>query len=530
MKLIQKIFFYYFFLVAPFAAAATPKVAVIIVVDQLGQQTLQNLKPYFSGGFKTLFDQAIIFNQAIWPSGMPATATNHAGLATGTTAKNHGIVDNSWFDHKNSEIKAVDDFSSEAAVFGKNGFYDYGASSHHLMVDTLADQIMLQATPDKKNKVFCLSHKDRAAVLCAGKLGKALWFDEKALQFTSSKAYFKELPAWLKHFNAQHPIEPKTYWHLFFDKNNKAYEFAKDTVYKHSRKPALHQTEVEQQEYLKTPHAQNLLFELAKSCFAHEYNPSDNLFVLFLSVSTPDKTGHYFTAQSLEYIDLLYYLDSQLQDFMQTIYAKVDPQEVLWVLTADHASMPLVEDLQKQGYSTARRIDKHELQKKLNAALEKKFALKNLISYVDTPDFYLNHAVFDCLEQKKQVAVIKAIKHELRMVQGIKKVWTGPELQKRYYGENQFESYFQNQYFPCRSGDLIIQVFPYTMVGKNMKGTSHKTPYHYDTHVPLMLYQPGSFEKKQINHKVWVQQITPTLAQILKVPVPSAATFNALKL
>jgi predicted AlkP superfamily pyrophosphatase or phosphodiesterase len=523
----MKLFFFLFFW-CHFIGATAPKVAIIVVVDQLGQQTLQNLKPYFTGGFKMLFDNAIIFNQAIWPSGMPATATNHAGLATGTTAKNHGIVDNSWFDHKNNEVKAVEDFSPETAVFAKQGFFDYGVSSYNLMVDTLADQIMLQSSELKKNKVFCLSHKDRAAALCAGKLGKALWFDEKSMQFTSSKAYFKVLPDWLQQFNAQHPIDQKTYWHLFFDKNNKAYALAKNNVYNHSRKPALYQTEVEQQEYLKTPHAQNLLFELAKNCFAYEYDPSDNLFVLFISVSTPDKTGHYFTAQSLEYSDLLYYLDSQLQDFMQTIHTKVDPQEVLWLLTADHASMPLVEDLQKQGYSAARRIDKHKLQEKLNEALEKKFGLKNLISYVDTPDFYVNHAVFDCLEQKKQGAIIKTIKHELRMVPGIKKVWTGAELQKRYYGENQFESYFQNQYFPGRSGDLIIQVFPYTMVGKNMKGTSHKTPYHYDTHVPLMLYQQGSLEKKQINHKVWMQQITPTLAQILGVPAPSAATFKLL--
>ncbi|MGE0206300.1 MAG: alkaline phosphatase family protein [Candidatus Babeliales bacterium] len=505
----------------------TPKVAIILVIDQLGQQTLHNLKPYFTGGFKTFFDNAIIFNNAYWPSSMPATATNHAGLATGTHARNHGIVDNGWIDYNGNEINAAQDNNPCSAVFSPDGVYTFGVSSHYLMVDTLADQIMLQATANKKNKVFCFSHKDRAAALCAGKAGKAVWFDEKAMQFSSSKAYFDTLPAWLKEFNKNHQAPEKNFWHLAYDKSDVAYDAAHD-VYAFSRQPALHQTVVAPKNYLKTPHAQALLFELAKTCIDNEYNPDDNLFVMFLSVSTPDKIGHHFTAQSIEYIDILYHLDKEIAEFMAFMHTKADPENIVWLLTADHASMPLIENLQKKGYSSAQRIDKNILKKEINATLEKKFNLKNIIRYIDTPDFYLNHAVFDTLPPKQQKAVINTLKRELKKQPGIKQVWTPRQLQKRYYDDNQFKNHFQNQYFPGRSGDLIIQVYPYTLVGKNMRGTSHKSPYHYDTHVPLMLYQPDSYEKKEVCQKIWVQQITPTLADILNVPAPSSTTFDNL--
>ena len=63
----------------------------------------------------------------------------------------------------------------------------------------------------------------------------------------------------------------------------------------------------------------------------------------------------------------------------------------------------------------------------------------------------------------------------------------------------------QNNIYQGRSGDIIIQISPYTLVSKYASGTKHDQPYSYNTHVPLMLYQAGSIERKTIMQRVWIQ-------------------------
>ena len=73
-----------------------------------------------------------------------------------------------------------------------------------------------------------------------------------------------------------------------------------------------------------------------------------------------------------------------------------------------------------------------------------------------------------------------------------------------------------------------MQTYPYVIITNFPTGLSHKTPYEYDTHIPLILYQAGQIEGKKIYQKVWGLQLANTLAQILRVQKPSASTFDAL--
>jgi hypothetical protein len=69
---------------------------------------------------------------------------------------------------------------------------------------------------------------------------------------------------------------------------------------------------------------------------------------------------------------------------------------------------------------------------------------------------------------------------------------------------------------------------PYCLITNYPKGCTHNTPYDYDTHVPLILYQSGSLEQKQILHRVWIPQLAITLAKLLGVQHPAASTFELL--
>ena len=84
------------------------------------------------------------------------------------------------------------------------------------------------------------------------------------------------------------------------------------------------------------------------------------------------------------------------------------------------------------------------------------------------------------------------------------------------------------QVFPGRSGQIIVQTYPDNVITKHARGTSHKTPYENDTHVPLILYQPGKFEYKKIRKKVWTLQLPNTISKILNIPKLPASTFEVL--
>ena len=213
---------------------------------------------------------------------------------------------------------------------------------------------------------------------------------------------------------------------------------------------------------------------------------------------------------------------------MNFVHGLANPQEVLWIATSDHGSMLPIEQLKKMGYTNAHRINKERLLEKLNNKLEKRFDTKNIVRFIDIPDLYINHTVFDDLDRTTQKQIVLYINRYLLKFSGIKKVWTQKMLSTRSFEPDQFESFYKNQLFAGRSGDLIVQIFPYTVLSKNEKGSSHKSPYWYDTHVPLIIYQKGTVQQKKINKPVWVPQITKTLATLLKTPNPSSATFDAL--
>jgi hypothetical protein len=54
----------------------------------------------------------------------------------------------------------------------------------------------------------------------------------------------------------------------------------------------------------------------------------------------------------------------------------------------------------------------------------------------------------------------------------------------------------QRSFVPDRSGDVLALAKPYSFFSYSLllgypAGTSHGTPYPYDTHVPLLVYGPG---------------------------------------
>ena len=81
-------------------------------------------------------------------------------------------------------------------------------------------------------------------------------------------------------------------------------------------------------------------------------------------------------------------------------------------------------------------------------------------------------------------------------------------------------------YDATQDGDLVILDKPgYIEYGAT--GTSHGTPYSYDTHVPLLFYGWNIKKGENHDHKE-ITQLAPTLSQLLKITFPNGTEAKVL--
>lgn len=515
---------------------------IVFIVDQWAHSALKKAEPYLTGGIRTFLDKGILYDEAHFPYARTSTGPGHATLNTGTLPNIHGINANYWYDENDKKVACDHDTSESAAIFSPHGFIKNGKSAHMLNVDGISDQVILASQPNAQNFVAALSLKSRAAVFCAGKLGKAVWFDAKNdAKFTSGKTYYDILPSWITQFNKRLKNLTKFYWKLRYPIASNAYSFTKNN-YSFSRLPTLiHKTATpkffQQDKHKKhppydiftyNPQSNKILLDLAQEYLKDVLTQDPKKILLWISLSSLDKVGHVFGPDSLEYIDTLYHVDHYLKGFMQHVQKMVPAHKLVFALTADHGSTPIIEYLPKEHAQFAQRILTKPLEKKINNALQKKYGIEQCIQEIDIPSIFLSKKNLASIDAQKKDAIIHDIKKLLLAEPGIKRVWTHKELAETPYSTHDFVNYYKDQLVSERSGALIYQTYPYTYVTGDPLGTGHVSCYDYTTHVPLFIYQPGITVQKTIKKRVSMAQFAPTLAQKLSVPKPSACLVDPL--
>ena len=113
---------------------------------------------------------------------------------TGTYSHLNGIIANRWYDReKKKVVGCVDDEAVQ--IVGTNRL---GQSPRNLQTHTLGDMLRLHS--NFRSKVFAIANKDRSAVLMAGKLGTAFWFQDSLI--VSSTYYMQKLPSYVSELNS----------------------------------------------------------------------------------------------------------------------------------------------------------------------------------------------------------------------------------------------------------------------------------------------------------------------------------------
>jgi len=131
---------------------------------------------------------------------------------------------------------------------------------------------------------------------------------------------------------------------------------------------------------------------------------------------------------------------------------------------------------------------------------------------------FLNYAVaakagVDSLELERRVKV------GLMAIDGIADVYFRREILDTLTPPRPFLDIVRRGYFPPRGKDFIVRFCQNCLVSSSKTGTSHGSPYLYDTHVPLVFWGNG-IHSKQSGQNVHTVDIAPTLAKLLKIQIP----------
>jgi hypothetical protein len=373
-----------------------------------------------------------------------------------------------------------------------------GSSPHRMLQSTLGDEMKMSG---RGGKVVGVSIKDRAAILPSGHMADgAYWVDGKTGNFVSSTFYFDSLPEWVTQFNAARPAD-KYAGKSWMGKTMAATPDAKFYA-------ALD----------ATPWGNELILQFAeKAIVAEKLGAGPKVDLLTVSFSANDYVGHSLGPDSEEVHDMALRVDKLVGDLIRAAEAQAGVGRVLVVLTADHGVSPMPEVNQKRKMPGGRFDDKNELDT-VEKALTARFGTAPVggkwIAYSSEGALFLAEGPpkADVAEEERVAAeAIRALPHVFR-------VFTRTQLMNGAISGDSIGVLMRNGFNQARSGNLTVMLDPYWMVSRN--GTTHGTPFDYDTHVPV-LFLGAQVRAGRYNGNVMVNDIAPTLATMLDVETPS---------
>jgi predicted AlkP superfamily pyrophosphatase or phosphodiesterase len=542
------LFLLLFTLVSPHLYAQTPdqpKLIIGIVVDQMRYDFLYRYdEKYTSQGFKRLLKEGFSYENTLYNYMPTLTGPGHAAIYTGTGPAVNGIIANEWWDPEWKRGRYVTlDTTVRPVPRGVNK-----KSAQHsprvLLSTTITDELRLGTNFRSKVVGVCL--KDRASILPAGHIpNAAYWFDDKSGNWITSSYYQPTdslLPAWVSAFNARRL--PDTYLSKNWDKISSSeyvesflnWDKYDDGTYSKNLKsgfpidlPAL--KKAEGYGVIRfTPWGNTLTLDFAREAIEQmELGQDDITDFLCLSFSSTDYCAHQFGIHAQETQDLYMRLDQEIAGFLEYLDKKFGKNNVLVFLTADHggAETPThMIDLK----IPAGVFEESKLKGRLEQAITAATGLTgNFIHDAANQQIWLNwDALADFDQDPDDIAAI--IIDYLRRQPGVYDAYTRTSLMM-LPTDLPFVSEIRRGIHPRRSGDILFQLDPAWHPDDGafkVGGTTHGSPYPYDTHVPLVWY--GWKIRPGVSHlETHIADIAPTLAAMLRIMRPNGCTGKVLE-
>lgn len=510
------------------AAAGPVRLAVFVIFDQMrGDYPTRWENLYGEGGFRRFLRDGASYPNCHYPYANTFTGPGHASLATGTSPRTHGIVANEWFDRALDSVvycatgpryrnvpPEPTDGKPAAEGAGESGW------PGRQLAPALADALK-QAT-DGKAKVVSLSFKDRGAILPGGQHPDACyWFETATGRFVTSSYYRDRVHPRVAAFNAARPADAwfdKPWERLRPDLDYTRYSGPDDAlgeapgnlgvggvsqgvVFPHSMKIGLTKPGRKYYDALFTsPFGNELLLDLTLQLVDEEkLGRHDTADFLSVSFSCNDYVGHSWGPDSQEVLDVTLRSDLLLKKLFDHLDRTVGAGRYIVALSADHGVCPLPEASRLRGFD-ARRVAASELTGPAEKYLRERFhASAETLCFqrfkggtiLLNESFHLNRAWLR--EARLDPGEVEsALANWLRDQPAVASAWTATELAAPTPPRSEIGKRVWQSYYPGRSGDVQVVLQPYYLFATPfVRGTTHGTPYPYDTHVPLLVFGPG---------------------------------------
>ena len=536
-------------------ASTSPKLILQITVDQLRADLPRRyMSKMGEGGFRYLYDNGIIYEDAHHAHSNTETIVGHTTLATGAYPSRHGLIGNVWYDRTTGHMT----YNIEDAryhLLGKDAGVDKateidatqkvarsdGRSPATILVSTFSDELSIHT--NKKAKVFGVSVKDRGAVSMAGHAGKAFWFSKATGEFVTSSFYYDVYPKWVTAFNDAKPVlaYANKSWELLYKPSE--YLFGKDDnqswesdiggfgrVFPHAYGSP-------EGKYYNTfltlsPAGDELTLAFAKALIENENIGEDNVTdYLSVSFSSTDYVGHVFGPSSLEAEDNLLRLDKTLADLFAFVDKKVGLENTLIVLSADHGGPEAPPQMNEYGIE-ANYVDPDSWDKAAGIEkLKKEFGIgKELIQAYNPPYIYLDQKIIK--EKGLDLArVEQVVAEEIMKFKGVSYAVSSIDLMEGNVPNTENMRLILNSHNPTRSGNIFVLFEPNWFIndfdGLTVACT-HGSLWNYDTFVPV-IFAGANIKSKKVYRKIETVDVARTLSAYLNVKPPSGANGSILK-
>ncbi len=476
------------------AASPTPRVVVVLVIDQFRADYMDLYRSEFGdGGFMRLMREGAVFRECFYSYADTETGPGHATLATGTTPDRHGISSNEWYSPLlGKTIYALLD-ESAMVIGGTTG--QTPVSPRNLIGTTLSDEMRLAT--GGKSRVFGVALKDRAAILSTGHgANGAYWFDSGGAGFVTSLYYRATLPDWVVAFNRSHalPLPP-------------------DPA---ERKAALTR-------FRESGAANRLVEDFALALMENEkIGRGEATDFLFIGFSANDYAGHAYGPYSDEVRKISRETDAALADLLRQLDRRIGRGKYWFALSADHGVAPTLAQARDPRLARldAKNIDSKAVRAAIESALNQRWGAAHWLLPVDK--IYFDRKVL----AEKNVRIEEAVRVAGDAMRNVAGVWGYVSR----YGSDMPDSIiqaYQRSGSPGRRPDMVIVPLPFALPDAEKGGTTHGTPFTYDTQVPLIL-AGGPFVPGEYYQRSSPTDLAVTLAAMLHVHVPSLATGRVL--
>jgi len=478
-----------------------PRLVLAIVVDQMRYDYLTRFGDEYEAGLKRLLEEGAVFTNAQYEAVPTVTAVGHSTILSGAMPSTSGIPGNSFYSREDGrQVESITDFN--ATALGEEG---PAATPHRLAVTTIGDELKLSG---RGGKVFGVSMKDRGAILPAGRAADgAYWFSEQG-SIASSSWYFPALPQWVEAFNATKPAErfSEAQW-----AGIKLPAYGEQGFINRLQTTAL---------------ADEMVLEFALRLMEEENLGTDQATdLLSVSFSATDFLGHSSGIDTPQMHEMMLSVDRLIGQLIDAAQRRTGRNNLLVVLTADHGVSRQPEDNEALKLA-AGRYSRNDERKIIEDALDAKFGSGDYIIGTAEMSFYFNpQPVPGRSIERVQLEQVAA--DTLRAIPHVMRVYTRTDLENNLGSGDLIDQRVRNGFNAAGSGDVFVVHEPNWI--SSAAGTTHGSPYSYDTHVPLIFW--GSDEliiPGRYHGQVGIQDLAPTLSTILSIARPTGTLGRTL--